>query len=115
VVRELTERPGELVDAEIALEERRCIRLRRQIQRFAWTSDREHGLTDGETNKRLFRRFRKSRTKMDSTELKNVLAWINSGEYERLYPPPVVQPANLPPPQFVAPSNDADDFVEVAI
>lgn len=78
--RVLEEAEGELVlrqkqEAELAA-------LRSRIQRAAVQFDRVRSWQDGETNRRLFNRFRKSRTKMSALELRSVLGYLESGGFD---------------------------------
>ncbi len=135
-VAELEEVEGELarVTAERA-EEAARERLRREVNRRvgriadSWRSV-GHGRDEAFTaiNRALYREFRKSRTKMTSTELAKVAAYLESGEFDRAHaiPPPPVRPPEpidmelvevpeLPAPALALPAEVLpDELVPVA-
>jgi DNA repair protein RadD len=82
--RQLEHKPGELVEVDAGAWEAQ--QLRRRIQKFALRSDRQRGWKDGETNGRLMRKFKKSRTRMTLEELRAVVAWLEGGAFDTQYP-----------------------------
>ncbi len=75
--RVLEESDGELVLRQQA--EAVLAQLRTRISRLAMAMDSARGWNAGETNARLYNRYRKSRTKMTPIELRSVAAYLESG------------------------------------
>jgi len=93
--REIREVDGDLVEIRRAQEEL-VTELRHRIHRIAGQIDGSRAWTFGETNRRLFNRYRKSRQEMGAIELRAVLAYLESGQFATDNPVPVR--AIEPPP-----------------
>ena len=117
--RVLEEADGELVLRQ--KEEAELAAIRSRIQRAAVSMDRARGWQDGETNRRLYDRFRKSRTKMSALELRSVLSYLESGGFDADNPCVEEKPAESTPSETPAwltairPAESTEEVVEVSL
>jgi DNA repair protein RadD len=85
--RQVEQRDGQLVEMKPS-EDPAARELRATIQTLTISIDRTREWRVGETNRRLWDRYRKSRTEMTTIELRGVLHYLSSDGFTRDNPPP---------------------------
>jgi superfamily II DNA or RNA helicase len=85
--RQVEQRDGQLVEMKPS-EDPAARELRATIQTLTISIDRTRDWRVGETNRRLWDRYRKSRTEMTTIELRGVLHYLSSDGFTRDNPPP---------------------------
>jgi DNA repair protein RadD len=80
--RSIAEREGQLVEIR-RQEDAAAKELRHTLQAMTVGIDRARKWQPGECNRRLFDRYRKSRSEMTAIELRAVLAYLSNGEFDR--------------------------------